>query len=288
MRMRKQKNDYTSSMLPQNRREVFFDVVSLHWKKLLGLGMVVLLFSLPLLISRLSCDMYSYQSQYSVQQASEEEQRLAAYTVAVVSSIKSVMDILFYAILSVCLAGLSRMIRQYAWEEHVAGFADFIRGIRDNWKQMLPAGVIFGIVLSVYKILLNMWHFGPEWMFPLSVIHLAVLAFLVLPVLAISISMIPIYSNGFLSAVKFALAVYLKKPTKVLPTLALCLLVYIPAIYPNFTWHMVWGIISGAATPFVLLAWNLRCYDWFDDVINSRYYPELVGRGILGIQTGNQ
>ena len=37
------KTDYLDSMLPTNRKEVFFDVFKLHWKTLLLLGIIVLI-----------------------------------------------------------------------------------------------------------------------------------------------------------------------------------------------------------------------------------------------------
>ena len=42
------KDNYTHDMLPSNRREVFFDVVKLQWRALLLLGILVLLFAMPL------------------------------------------------------------------------------------------------------------------------------------------------------------------------------------------------------------------------------------------------
>ena len=53
--------DYSRDMLPHSRKEIFFDVVKLQWRTLIGCGMVLLLFYLPLLLSCVVKDLYQMQ-----------------------------------------------------------------------------------------------------------------------------------------------------------------------------------------------------------------------------------
>jgi len=53
------KKDFEKAMLPQNRRQVFLDVVSLHWGKLFLLGLLCFPFSLPLHIVTVLQDIYA-------------------------------------------------------------------------------------------------------------------------------------------------------------------------------------------------------------------------------------
>ena len=48
MKIKKRHTDYQPQMLPQNRKEVFWDVLKLHFWDFMVLGCIVLLFSLPL------------------------------------------------------------------------------------------------------------------------------------------------------------------------------------------------------------------------------------------------
>ena len=57
-RIKPAKTDYTDSMLPKNRKEVFGDVFKLHWKSFLLLGLITLIFSVPFIF----IDIYEFFS----------------------------------------------------------------------------------------------------------------------------------------------------------------------------------------------------------------------------------
>lgn len=58
------------------------------------------------------------------------------------------MNIASFAIFSVFLSGMLRVIRQYSWEENVFFGFDMIEGIKQNVGQILTLFVLVGIINS--------------------------------------------------------------------------------------------------------------------------------------------
>ena len=57
-RTKKSEKDFKKSMLPQTRRDVFFDVLKLQWSKLLRVALLLLIAALPLLLIAVYEDSY--------------------------------------------------------------------------------------------------------------------------------------------------------------------------------------------------------------------------------------
>lgn len=130
------KTAYTQNMLPQNRKEIFFDVIHLQWRNLLLLGLILLLFALPLLLSTIAEDIYIPNFYASVDPDTTEQQMEAAYALAYWEIGRSLVNTLLLVLFSVAVSGVCRIIRQYAWEENVHIPTDFVKGIKDNIMQM--------------------------------------------------------------------------------------------------------------------------------------------------------
>lgn len=276
MKHKHAQNDYTPAMLPQNRREIFFDVLQLHWKRLLFLGLVLLLFYIPILISGLAKDIYVY-----VLYANREGSAELTSHVMTVDILHSAINIAFFIIFSVGIAGISRPLRQYGWEENVHTPTDFGKGIRDNWKHTaliaFLAGLIYALCLSLY------YHSGAyrsPIMAMLSLLPIGISLLIAAPVAAIGLIMIPIYQNTFGSLVKNAFFVFSRCVWKTLGAIILSGLIWIPALIPNFYCHIFGSIAAVLLTPFAMLAFQLFCYDQFDRHLNPLVSPELIGKGI--------
>lgn len=73
------KTDYTEAMLPHTRKEVFFDVVKLHFRELILCGVIVFAFSLPMHILTLLEDAYAVNINAQLPENATVEQLQAAY-----------------------------------------------------------------------------------------------------------------------------------------------------------------------------------------------------------------
>lgn len=276
------KTEYTKSMLPQTRKEVFFDVLQLQWRSLLLLGLILLLFYLPLLLSTTVNDLYISNLYASLEGADDTAKMAAGQALVYLDIIRSVINILFIAVLAAGFSGICRVVRQYAWGENVHIPTDFARGIRDNFSHTAAIGALAGLIhtlcLTVYYTASS---YSTSLLSALSLLPIAISALAVLPILALAIVMIPVYSNRLGATLKNAFAVYSRSLFKVLLSLGCCLLIWIPAMLPNFYCHIFGSIAAVLLTPYALLAWTLFCYDQFDKYINPIVCPQLVGKGIV-------
>ena len=279
MKLKFSKSDFTRNMLPQSRKAIFRDVMQLHWQKFVLLGTILLVFYLPILLSDLNYDNRVSAIYLAVLEGGQAEP--AALAVMQLDLIRSIVRIFWLMLLAIGAAGITRVIRQYAWEENVHIPTDFAKGLRDNIKQTVALAALAGI-LSV--LCLTVFYTADAYRSPLisivSLLPIAISLLLVLPVIAISLVMIPIYKTKLGTTLKNAFFIYTRNPLKCLGFLLLYLIIWVPAILPNTYCHLFGSIAAIILTPMLFLAWTLFCYDRFDQHFNPLVAPELIGKGI--------
>lgn len=275
------KQDYEASMLPQTRKAVFFDVCKLQWRKLLILGGILVLFALPLIVVNLLRDGYAIGLFYSVEGAGEDAKNQAGMQLIFADVWKSVIQILPFMICSIGLAGVMRVLRQFAWAENVYIPTDFSKGVKDNLRPMLCLSFLAGAVLALCHFLYYMAiRYQTDTMWMVCIIPIAFSALFILPVFTISIVMIPVYNNPLMQIFRMAFLVYIKGFGKVLLGVVLTVALSVIGMLPNTFCHFVFGLAAAVTAPTILLGWTLFCYNRFDKDINPIICPELIGRGL--------
>lgn len=279
MKQKTAEQAYTANMLPSTRKAVFFDVLNLHWKEHFLLGLILLLFYLPLLLCGVFRDLFISGLYDTLQQQGNDQSwgNMLIYLDVIYALLCTVLTVIF----SVGLSGVSRVIRQYAWLENVHIPTDFGKGLKDNYKTVCTlcflAGLIYTLCLTVYY---TAGSYGSMFLSCLSMVPIGLSVLVVFPIFAIAAVMVPIYTNRLTGLLKNAFLVYSRTLGKTLLCLLLCFIPYIPALLPNFYCHLFGSIAAVLLTPFVLLGWTLYCYEQFDRFINPIVCPELIGKGI--------
>lgn len=275
-RSKKAEKDYQKSMLPQNRKEVFWDVIKLQWSSLLATGGLMVLFALPLLVLAV----FENACVWALMADSTKQQDVLMGEVLALRNLSAILRGPMIVLLSVGLAGGARVVRQLAWEENLFLSYDFRMGIKQNVKQFLLYGLLVGLLYTCASIGWNMasvtqWTVGVVFSAPMWLLVLAV------PVLAYLPVVICIYQNGFLGNIRVALALFLKHPVKTVgAVIASFAIVVIPWLIPSLIVQLIGGIVSVALLPFGMLGWFLFAYNRLDETINAQYCPEMVGKGI--------
>ena len=149
MKIKKRATDYTPQMLPQNRKEVFFDVLRLHFWDLIKLGCIMLLFSLPLHLTAIGEDIVVGSIYTKIQDAPLEQQQGGYVMVMLARVIRAAISTVLSPILAIGLAGVLRAIRQYGWGENVFLTTDILKGIRQNWKQIAGLQFVLGLLYTL-------------------------------------------------------------------------------------------------------------------------------------------
>lgn len=279
-RQKTAKADYTPNMLPANRRAVFFDVVKLQWQKLLLLGLILLLFYTPVLLSVAAKDIYISNLSQTLEGAEDAQKLGAGQMLVYLDILRNGVHILFMLLFATGLSGVCRVLRQFAWGENVHMPTDLPKGIRDNYKQtaglLVLSGILYTLCLTVYYTASS---YNSSLMTMLSLLPVTISLLLILPIAALTLSMIPVYSNKLTKSFKNAFFIYSRCLPKTLLVLGCCLLLWAPSLISNFYCHILGSVFAILLTPFALLAWNLYCYDLFDIHINATLCPELIGKG---------
>ena len=199
MRKRRDPNkDYEYSSLPTTRKEAFKDVYRHNFKTIFSSGVVLLLFSLPLIafliimnIGRLGMTLDNYSKE-------------------VLPNVLLVWDLILnggvFILLYVTLIGLMgvmRILKMLVWQEGINFWHDFKVGVKENIKYMtifyLIGGVIYLATYCVYIFLLN-------FIIGLSLILLFTIIFL--PMIFWSFYTINIYQTTFINYLKNGMLTY--------------------------------------------------------------------------------
>lgn len=280
--------DYTKQMLPQTRKAVFFDVLRLQWRNLLLLSLLLLLFSLPLLLSTVIGDVYSRSYLAELVSRGETLRAEAWYALYYFEIGRRLVNIPLLLLFCVGFSGALRVLRQYAWEENVHLPTEFFKGIKSNCLQLLALGAASGLIIALcVVILLFSGAYSSGILSLLSMLPIAFSILFVLPIFAICAVMIPVYANPLRANLKNALAIYSAYPWNVLGTLGACALFFVPLMIPNLLCHVLGYVLVTLTLPVTCLAWTLFCYQKFDDEINKALCPELVGKGLFKAENIN-
>lgn len=274
------KTDYTQAMLPHTRKEVFIDVVKLHFRELLLCGVIVFLFSLPMHILTLFEDAYIANINSGLPENATSQQLGDAYNELIAfQNFGAVMDVVFILIFSIGFSGLMRVIRQYAWEENVFFWHDFCKGIRQNIKHTSLLGLIVGVMYAICVYYYNTAPQGEGAVSYMFLIPVGIFILMVIPVAAYMTVCIPVYTNNFKQNFFLGLYLFGRSPVKTLLILAAFGVLFVSYLMSSVYAHLLGRLFCSFASPFIMLVWTLFTYDQLDKYVNPKSHPQLVGRG---------
>lgn len=269
--------DYTEDMLPQSRKEVFADVWKLHWFELLMLGALLLLAYLPILINGITAD--AYEARLTAEYGGNAAE--LSYQVISFQITSAFLNIPFYGLFGLMLAGVLRVIRQYAWEEVVFFWRDLWTGIRQNWKQVLILALLAGLQNAIGIYLIGNGQISQnQGMRTGGTIFYGMFLLLFVPVFSYMLIQIAIYSNTFLQNLKLAFLLYAKNIGKTLLVLLGLCGVLLVSLLPPFLCHLLGQVFGILCLPIMLLVWFLYVSAQLDRFVNPIHFPELIGRGM--------
>ena len=130
------KNDFQEENLPQTRKDQFFDLLKNQYKVIFLIGLMFLLFFLPLLSLNVVKAIMANKA-YALIDLNKASVEQVNDAVGVNRLIFDLANFIFYPLLFVGVGGLLRVIRQLIHGEPVAFKYDFNKGIKDNSKTFI-------------------------------------------------------------------------------------------------------------------------------------------------------
>lgn len=297
-------NDYTPSMLPGNRRELFIDVVKHHWVRLLIYGCLILILTFPVHALAIAEDFYGMELRSRMGQIAVPEEAVETVAGIAMEELRFALlvkgiEIPLLVALAVGLAGMARVIRQYAWGENVEFAHDFVLGIRQNAGQFALFGLIAGSVRFLCSACLRFNEIctvlqlqgirsvapseAYEW---LQIIPAVLSVLLLLPIGSYAMVACTCYENKLRHNLKIGRVCYFRSFWGTLLALGCGMMIFLPQNLSGFSsggvvlCHVLGRVLSSILLPLLMLGWYLFALGRLDEAVNKRLHPELVGKGI--------
>ena len=261
--------DFTPDMMPKNRFELFFEMLKLNLYNLLKVNLMYFVFWIPFWIwtwMNLNV-LLTYDS-------------VEAFAVDGYMMVYAMGAALCVMITGPAKCALKYITRNYARDEHVWLWSDFIGAIKANWKQGLALSVLNGLFLFLFVYGLsfynNMAAATGSYVYLFLQVLLVVLGVMFLLMNLYAWPMMVTYELKFTQILRNSLVLAIGRlPLSVL----FGLITIIPLIIAGF-WlpFLFWYFIIGyALASFVNCSYTNAAFDRF---FNTRIEGAEVGRGM--------
>ena len=273
---RKAKHDFTIDNLPSNRKEVFFDCLKLRFRDFFKLGLLLLLFALPLIIAGFVKDTFLFYMTNELENGSmTEEDFNGVYTLLMFGYY--FVEIICLIIFSLGLAGALRVIRQIVWGEPVFFTQDFFEGIKLNKNHF----IIYFFFIGLFNLLNHLVMLSNVQYEIVKIIPFALSLVILFPPLLYSLTQTLMYNNRVLSEYKNGFILYIKTfPLTILATIVVLLPLLFDLIPLFVIKYIIMAIFVIILFPIILLGEFLFFNSRLDKYINKEMYPEIYDKGI--------
>lgn len=261
--------DFTPDMMPKNRFELFFEMLKLNLFNLLKVNLMYFVFWIPFWI-------WTWMN-LNVLLTYDSVEAFAADGYMMVYAMGAALCVM---ITGPAKCALKYITRNYARDEHVWLWSDFIGAIKANWKQGLALSVLNGLFLFLFVYGLsfynNMAAATGSYVYLFLQVLLVVLGVMFLLMNLYAWPMMVTYELKFTQILRNSLVLAIGRlPQSVL----FGLITIIPIVIAGF-WmpFLFWYFIIGyALASFVNCSYTNAAFDRF---FNTRIEGAEVGRGM--------
>lgn len=232
------KGDFTIENLPQNRFQLFREVLKVRWSAMFGVNLLYMIFWIPAIL----WTGLNIISLYNMLQA-----EAGTYTANDVSSLIATW-LLFLApcvaITGPFNAGVTYVLRNWARDEHSFVLSDFKDAVKANWKQALVISVIDGmlpfLMYTCWRFYGSMLQNSPIFILPTALSLLVTLLWSLADMLAYPMLITydlrtkdVIRNSLLMSVAKLPQSIAIRLATLVFPAIAYGLMMLLPSIQPH-------------------------------------------------------
>ena len=278
MKGKRANKDFSAEGLPHNRKEVFFDLLKIRYPMILLLGLVLLVFATPLIISSFIGDSMAagILADYNDGVYTEKQAIDLIYSLR---NTVNVINVPCLIVLAIGLAGVMRIIRQLIWGEGVFFTQDLFEGIKLNWPIYVMVSALAGFVIFTVGLVIPSGQSTIVGVILSAAQFAAVAVFL--PVAMFVLTQAQIYTNPFFTYARNGFLFFIKK---LIPTLVFMFAFYLPFITDYLSGALLKLILLIVYFIFVavpaLMAWFLFSCSVFDEFINKDCYRQIYDKGV--------
>ena len=228
------KGDFTIENLPQNRRQLFGEVLKVRWSAMFGVNLLYMIIWIPAIIWTF-LNVVTLYSMLTVETGIDMDgvsSLIATYLLLMVPCV---------TITGPFNAGVTYVLRNWARDEHSFVLSDFKDAVKANWKQSLVVALIDG---AIPFLMYTCWRFyggllsqSSLYLLPTALVLLVTVVWSLASMLAYPMLITydlklkdVIRNSVLLSLAQLPFSVLIKLATLVLPAAAFGLMLLIPSI----------------------------------------------------------
>ena len=228
------KGDFTIENLPQNRRQLFGEVLKVRWSAMFGVNLLYMIIWIPAIIWTF-LNVVTLYSMLTVETGIDMDgvsSLIATYLLLMVPCV---------TITGPFNAGVTYVLRNWARDEHSFVLSDFKDAVKANWKQSLVVALIDG---AIPFLMYTCWRFyggllsqSSLYLLPTALVLLVTVVWSLASMLAYPMLITydlklkdVIRNSVLLSLAKLPFSVLIKLATLALPAAAFGLMLLIPSI----------------------------------------------------------
>lgn len=273
MKNKVSRKDFTEANMPHNRKEVFKDLLINRTSTLFSLGLMMFLFSLPLIAAII----FSNLSISSFDLTNLENNKELYNDFLRNLNTNNLLVLIGLVIISFGISGTYKIIRLLIWQEGIFFYSDFFNGIKSNWKGFALTFFIIGIINFVSQYLFYNVNIN-EYPFVACVI---VIAFF-LPCVLFILGQTTIYNMPYLHKLKNSFLLSWRNWYTSIPVVLLnTLFIILPLLIKNVLAYIILIIVIPIIIAPLLILFNTLYTDTiFDKYINKDNFKEIYDKGI--------
>ena len=272
--------DFDKSDLPSTRKEQFFDLLKHRFFFLLGLGVILLLFFIPLFASIVYKDLAILGINQSNMEANEKSSSL--FFISLLFSFLVMMGLLIF---SIGLAGVMKLLKQLIYDEPIFFKDDFLSGIKENFKFFLLISFLTGLLNLISNTIAILF----DNVLIVKILFPALNFALFYPVLFVCIFLSSTYSNNLMTTIKSSIVIYIKH----FPTVFLCFVLTYGVTFFQYIDIMLLKYLLILFVlliyfPILFLSSYLNQIRIYDSLINKDQFPSYYLKGLSSFYNDRQ
>lgn len=270
------KIDYSKAMLPRTRKEQFGDCFKMNYLILLKCGLILLLFSLPLIAFCFFMDFY-YEAIMATFTSSSTPIEITRATNLFLYFLNTGIVVLSLIVI-VAIGGVTHILRNFIWGEGIYFTSDFNQGVKANTPKNLIFGFVIGLIFFASLFVMTLFN-----SLIVAYIPLVIFAVIFFPVYFWMIFLNNTYSSKWTGLVRNSFYFYVKtigwSILGILMPLSLISLILMP-IYLIWLKYVIIVLFIVFVFPIILLIMTLYTTSKFDENINKEHYPDYYMKGL--------
>lgn len=281
MKQKHAHSDFTIDKLPHNRWSSLTDVLSHRFFALLKLGLILLLFMMPVVGLQVFSNLHLFEIESQVVDGLIPYDDGATQIFSLINAV-NLLVIPCLMLFGCGLAGVVRVIRLFIWQEGVFIGFDWKKGVHQNKAAFMTSFCILGVMHYVIQYLIRYGYFIEEsTLYTIALIFSCVLAVYALPTFLFVLLQADLYQMSFFSKSINGLLLTIRTAFLSIPVVFLSFTPWVLLFFDSGYFYIpIFVLLIVVYLPIQILILMEYGFGVLDQYINKTHHPEIFEKGV--------